>query len=99
MVKYARNELLSVTAFTKQIGTVMSNIREHSLEKIGILKNNKLEAVVISTEEYERLKEIEELAEQIELYKTIQERKKTPLTDYLSMDEMATKFDINMEQL
>jgi len=32
-----------------------------SVDKIGVLKNNKLEAVVISTEEYEHLKMIEGL--------------------------------------
>ena len=60
MVRYAQNELFSITDFTKQIGSVIKRIKEHSFEKIGILKNNKLEAVVISTDEYERLKEIEE---------------------------------------
>jgi len=60
MVKYAQNELYSITDFIKQIGSVISSIKEHSLEKIGILKNNKLEAVVISTDEYERLKAFEE---------------------------------------
>jgi len=39
----------------------MSQIKEKSVEKIGVLKNNRLEAVVISTEEYEHLKAIEEL--------------------------------------
>ena len=34
--------------------------------KVGVLKNNKLEAVVISTQEYERLKELEELMNNIE---------------------------------
>ena len=99
MVKYARNELLSITDFTKQIGSVVSSIKEHSLEKIGILKNNKLEAVVISTEEYERLKEIEELAEHAELYKIIQERNNTPLSEYVSAEDMAKKFDVDMDKL
>ncbi len=60
MVKYAENELFSITDFTKQISSLLKDIKNHSLEKIGILKNNRLEVVVLSTEEYSRLKQIEE---------------------------------------
>jgi PHD/YefM family antitoxin component YafN of YafNO toxin-antitoxin module len=102
MVKYAQNELFSITDFTKQIGSAVGNIKEHTLEKIGILKNNRLEAVVISTDEYERLKALEEsvaLAEHSSIYHAIEKRKDTPLSEYISMDEMAKKFNIDLEKL
>jgi PHD/YefM family antitoxin component YafN of YafNO toxin-antitoxin module len=102
MVKYAQNELFSITDFTKQIGSVVNNIKEHSLEKIGILKNNRLEAVVISTDEYERLKEIEEqveLAEHTQIYNIVQQRKDTPLSEYLSAEDMAKKFNIDLDKI
>ena len=102
MVKYAQNELFSITDFTKQISSAVNSIKEHSLEKIGILKNNKLEAVVIATDEYERLKALEEameLAEHSEIYHKIQERKDTPLAEYISEDDMAAKFGIDKSQL
>jgi PHD/YefM family antitoxin component YafN of YafNO toxin-antitoxin module len=102
MVKYAQNELFSITDFTKQISSVVGSVKEHTLEKIGILKNNRLEAVVISTDEYERLKALEEsvaLVEHSNIYDAVQERKDTPLSEYVSMDEMAKKFDINLEEL
>jgi PHD/YefM family antitoxin component YafN of YafNO toxin-antitoxin module len=102
MVKYAQNELFSITDFTKQIGSAVSSIKEHSLEKIGILKNNRLEAVVISTDEYERLKALEDamnLAEHSEIYHMIQERKETPLAEYISEDDMAAKFGIDKSKL
>ena len=102
MVKYAQNELFSITDFTKQISSAVNSIKEHSLEKIGILKNNRLEVVVISTNEYERLKAYEEqveLAEHTEIYNTIKTRKDTPLSEYVSMEDMATKFDIDLDEL
>ena len=102
MVKYAQNELFSITDFTKQIGSVVNSIREHSLEKIGILKNNKLEAVVISTDEYERLKALEEefeSAEHTQIYTMLQERTNTPLSQYVSMEDMAKKFDIDLDKI
>ena len=60
MVKYAENELFSITTFTKQISSLLNSIKDNSLEKIGILKNNRLEVVVLSTKEYSRLKKIEQ---------------------------------------
>jgi len=63
MVRYAEHELFSITAFTKQISGLLSAIKNRSIEKIGILKNNRLEVVVLSTEEYARLKKIEQEAQ------------------------------------
>ncbi len=60
MVKYAENELFSITTFTKQISSLLKAIKDNSLEKIGILKNNRLEVVVLSTQEYSRLKKLEQ---------------------------------------
>jgi hypothetical protein len=64
MVKYAEHELFSITTFTKQISSLLSAIKNSSIEKIGILKNNRLEVVVLSTEEYSRLKKIEQDAQE-----------------------------------
>ncbi len=102
MVRYAKNELYSITDFTKQIGSVVGSIKERTLDKIGILKNNKLEAVVISIDEYEYLKELEEqiaLAEHSAIYQAVEERKKMSLDKYISMNDMAKKFDIDIENV
>jgi len=60
MVKYSENELFSITDFTKQISSLVKSIKNNTIEKIGILRNNRLEVVVLSTQEYSRLKQIEE---------------------------------------
>ena len=60
MVNYTENELFSITDFTKQISTLLKDVKNNTLNKIGVLKNNRLEAVVLSTAEYTRLKQIEE---------------------------------------
>ena len=96
MVSYTQNELLSITDFTKSISKILGDIKEHTIEKVGVLKNNKLEAVVISTQEYERLKELEELMNNIEhkeIYEIIQSRSNTPKSEYISIDDMAKKFN------
>jgi PHD/YefM family antitoxin component YafN of YafNO toxin-antitoxin module len=94
--------LFSVTDFSKQLSSLVKNIKNNTIEKIGILKNNRLEVVVISTEEYSRLKELEEsieIAELKEIYKSIKDRKNTPKSQYISLEEMAKKFDINIKSL
>ena len=101
-VKYAPDELLSITDFTKKIAGVLKGIKDQSMDKIGILKNNKLEAVVISTDEYERLKSLEELfstLEHKEIYDVVQSRQNTPLSSYVSFEDMARKFNIDTKKL
>ena len=101
-VKYAPDERLSITDFTKKIASVLKGIKEQSMDKIGILKNNKLEAVVISTDEYERLKSLEELfstLEHKEIYDVVQSRQNTPLSSYVSFEDMARKFNIDTKKL
>ena len=102
MVSYTKNELLSITDFTKSISKILGDIKERTIEKVGVLKNNKLEAVVISTDEYERLKELEELMNNIEhkeIYNIVQNRINTSKSDYISMEDMAKKFNIDTSSL
>lgn len=101
-VKYAPDELLSITDFTKKIAGVLKGIKDQSMDKIGILKNNKLEAVVISTDEYERLKSLEELfatLEHKEIFEVVQARQTTSPSAYISFEDMAQKFNIDTKEL
>jgi PHD/YefM family antitoxin component YafN of YafNO toxin-antitoxin module len=67
---------------TKQISSIIKNIKNRTVDKMGILKNNRLEVVVISTEEYARLKELEITLEKQRLQTTLNEyQKKCPSVD------------------
>ncbi len=102
MVSYTQNELLSITDFTKQISKILTDVKERSLEKVGILKNNRLEAVVISTQEYEKLKKLEEyleLLEHKEIFEVVEQRKNESKDSYVSLEDMAKKFDIDLDNL
>lgn len=101
-VKYAPDELFSITDFTKKIAGVLKGIKEQSIEKIGILKNNKLEAVVISTNEYEHLKSLEELFDRMEhqqIFESVSARKETPFSSYVSLEDLAKKFNVDIKKL
>ena len=57
MVAYKSNEMMSSTDVAKNFGAVLSKLANHEVDKIGVLKNNKLEAVVLSALEYEQLRD------------------------------------------
>lgn len=44
-------------------------------------------------------KEDIELAEHIRIYNIVQKRKTTPLSEYVSMEKMAKKFNIDLEAI
>ena len=57
MITYGTDELIPSSEFAKKFGMYLSQIKTQSVEKLAILKNNRVEAVVISKDEYESMKE------------------------------------------
>ena len=74
MVAYTQNELASATEISKQFGEYISKVKNGLVEKIGVLKNNKLNAVILSVEEYERMSEAMDLLEDMSIYEEIHTR-------------------------
>lgn len=65
MVAYAANELIPSSEFAKKFGAYLAQIKDQTVEKLAILKNNKVEAVLISKDEYESMqKAVKELEAQ-----------------------------------
>ena len=69
MVTYSTNELISSSEFAKKFGTYLTQIKDNTVDKLAILKNNKVEAIIISKDEYESMKEA---LKQIEAKKILQ---------------------------
>ena len=74
MVAYTQNELASATEISKQFGEYISKIKNGLVDKIGVLKNNKLNAVILSVEEYEKMSEAMDLLEDMNIYEEIRDR-------------------------
>jgi len=53
MVSYATNELIPSSEFAKKFGSYLSLVKENKVDKLAVLKNNKIEAVLLSKDEYE----------------------------------------------
>jgi len=99
MVVYSRDEMISVTELLKTFRHTLNKIADHSIDKIAVMKNNKPEAVVLSVDEYERIKALADFAEDLEIAKIIQERRKTPKEMYIPFEDVLKKAGIAPDAL
>lgn len=95
MIAYARDEIIPATEVARNFSSVFKSLVEGAKERVAIAKNNKLELVVLPIEEYERLKDIADLAEHIEIYKTVSERTIKDKGVRVSLDDMMKRFGTN----
>jgi PHD/YefM family antitoxin component YafN of YafNO toxin-antitoxin module len=96
MVAYRRDEIISVSDLARNLSTALGGLLDYSKEKLAISKNNKLEAVIIPIDEYERMKEAYEEMENMQIAKMIGERKDSKT---ISFDELLTKFGVKEDEL
>ena len=87
MVTFARNEIVSSSQFVRGFAGFLKRMTKSNDEKIAVVKNNQMQAVMIPIDEYERLKALAEIAEQKEIFETVQARKNTPTEDYVSYED------------
>jgi len=78
VVAYKNDELIPSSEFAKKFGTYLAQIKDHTVDKLAVLKNNRIEAVLVSKEEYEDMRDAVAFREFQEL--------KTRITD--SLDEL-----------
>jgi len=97
MVAYTQNELASSTDISKQFGHYLSNVSNGIVEKLAILKNNKIEAVMIPTAMYESLINLLDEKEDIEILKTIEKRLEMPREDYLDGNEVLKELNLSLD--
>jgi PHD/YefM family antitoxin component YafN of YafNO toxin-antitoxin module len=98
MTAYTANELIPSSEFAKRFGTYLSQITSNSIDKLAILKNNRVEAVLVSKEDYERMSEALEYVDSQEIASMIKERTaKTYKT--ISQEEMLKSLNIKPEEL
>jgi PHD/YefM family antitoxin component YafN of YafNO toxin-antitoxin module len=63
MIAYKNDELIPSSGFAKRFGSYLAQIKSGSVDKLAILKNNRIEAVMLSKDKYEELRTAYELAE------------------------------------
>lgn len=55
MLAYNTNELFSATDVAKNFASITSKLYKRELEKVGILKNNKLDFILLKSEDFEKI--------------------------------------------
>lgn len=98
MVAYGTNELIPSSQFAKKFGSYLAQIKDNAVEKLAVLKNNKVEAVLVSKDEYERMSIALEELENQEIYKIVEERLSKPYKT-ISHDEMLKRLNIDPKDL
>lgn len=99
MIAYSSHELVSSSDFAKKFGSYLAQLKTDVVDKIAILKNNHIEAVLVPKDDYEAMKRAWELQEHREIYEVIQKRKETPLDEYVSFEDMAKRLNIDIDDL
>lgn len=65
MVKYSKDEIMTATDVVRNFSEALKKVSNKEKEKIVIVKNNRLEAILLSVEEYEKMQEAVGILEKI----------------------------------
>jgi prevent-host-death family protein len=75
MITLTKDEIISSSKASKNFGKILERLKSGENDKIIISKNNELEAVIITFQEYEEMKQVSELLEHLEISRIIETRK------------------------
>ncbi len=90
-VAYTQQETVGITELTKSLGVYIDKLVSYPLNKLAIIRRNKIEAVIVPIAEYERMRAATDYMEHLEISKMVDERM-TPDTKFISEDEMDEYF-------
>jgi PHD/YefM family antitoxin component YafN of YafNO toxin-antitoxin module len=99
MAGYTSNELMSSTDIVRNFGSVLDSIKERRREKVAILRKNKIEAVILPIEAYEKIQEAMELLEHLKIYQTVKERGDTDESEYIDFDDLLAEHGLHTDDL
>lgn len=90
---------MSSSEVVRNFSSVLASISGHKRDKVAILRNNRMEAVLVPIDEYERMQEICEVAEQFELYGILAERSKIEPDAYVTLADALEKSGVKTDEL
>lgn len=89
MTWFTTDELISSTKLVRNFSSVLESFKNKNISKIWILKNNNVEAVILSKDEYKIFEELQEYIEDLEDWKLAIERLKNDNGVRYTMEEVA----------
>jgi PHD/YefM family antitoxin component YafN of YafNO toxin-antitoxin module len=94
MLSFTKDEVMPSTKIARNISSILNKLKKNQVEKIVIMRNNEMEAIILSYEDYEIMKEMLEINDYKEIYKKIKERIKTPISEYKDFDTILKEMKI-----
>jgi len=99
MHAYTKDELISSTEIVRNFSAILDSIKEHRRDKVAVMRKNKIEAVILSIEEYERIQELADLIDHLQIYKTIENRKATPVEAYVDFEQVLAEHGLSIDDI
>lgn len=88
------SKMISITKLQRELTQKMRDVSE-TKEPLYVLRNNEVEAVIVSSDEYAALKEMEEVLEHFEIYEMIQKcMKHYDPSRNVSLDEIRNRYGL-----
>jgi len=97
MTTYARSEIMPSSKTAKNLGQILEDLKKRKKQRIVISRNNALEAVLLSIDEYEKIMETAELIEHLEIANIIKEREKE--MPVVSFDKVLEQSGISQDEI
>ncbi len=99
MITFTKDEIIASSKVSRNFGSLLKKLKDHQLEKIAVIKNNEMEAIILSYDEYERINDLFEYIEYKSIYDNLKKRKKTYQTEYRDFDSVLKKMDLTPNDL
>lgn len=65
MTTYSKDEMITATEVVRNFSAVLKSVSQKEKEKVAVVKNNKIEAIFISADQYEKMKDAMDILQKI----------------------------------
>ncbi|OQY50830.1 MAG: hypothetical protein B6230_05760 [Desulfobacteraceae bacterium 4572_89] len=90
---------MSASKVVRNFSSILDSIKNKEKAKIAVMRKNKLEAIILSIDEYERIHEIIDLFDHLQIYKTVEQRKIIPLEEYIDFEQILADQGLNYDEI
>jgi len=101
MAHYTREEIMSSSDVVRNFGAVLSSVVQHRREKVAIFRNNRLEAVLVAADVYERLEKSSETVDTANCAKVTEgkDANSSAVLDFLNSNRIAAASRLSPEEI
>jgi len=97
MIQYTKEELISSTTISRNLSEILNKLSKKKIDKVAVMRNNKIEAIILPIDLYENIINNNDIIEHIELYNIIKQREKNP--EYIDFDSILKESGLTIDDL